>query len=174
MTPTQQMIVALLEDPSRENYLRLWEAVTTAPDYAPYDDPYSPIETALEAGDNDAAKAAVIDVISRWALSPRIHMLASITAQRLGDEEQAKFEAMFCARCIHAMLATGDGSTESPYLVTCTADEYDLLSHLGKELETQSLAQEGETTFDVMKCKDGSEIHFDVTRVINSLSGRGE
>ena len=172
MTATQQMIVDLLQAPSRENYVRLWEQVTTSPDYDPYSDPYGPIEDALEAGENERAQDAIRTAVGQLLLSPRVHMLASITAKRLGDLKAASMEQMFYARCIEAMLATGDGTEASPYLVTRTSDEYDLLFHLDKKLQTQSLVHEDDRSFDVMQCEDGTEIYFDITRVIGSLAKR--
>ena len=170
MTATQTMIVDLLSQPSRENYLRLWEAVTSGPSYAPYGDPFGPVEQRLEAGDFAGAQEALRPVLGQLLLCPRAHLLASVAAKRAGDEDAAGFESMFYVRCIQGILATGDGTADRPYLVTRTSDEYDVLSHLEKELQVQSLMHGPDgRSLDRMTCTDGSELHFDVTRALETL-----
>lgn len=172
MTSLQQQILALLEKPSRDTYIALWEGVTTDPEYSPYSDPYNSIEQALDADDYETAQQQISQVIRPLLLSPRIHMLAAIVAKKLGDSKAAEFEQVFYLACIEGILTTGDGSQDSPYLVTRTSDEYDLLFHLKKELQMQSLMHLNDKSLDVMTCTDKSEICFDITRVIGSLGKR--
>jgi hypothetical protein len=165
------MVVDFVREPSRENYLRLWEAVTSGPSYAPYTDPLEPVEQLLKSKDFAGAQDALRPLLGQLVLCPRAHLLASVAAKGAGDQDLAGFESMFYVRCIEGILATGDGTADQPYLVTRTSDEYDVLWHLEKELQMQSLMHGPDgRSLDRMACRDGSELHFDVTRVLASLN----
>lgn len=170
MTSKNELFLALVQAPTRENYLRLWEVVTSEPEYAPYSDPYGPLEQLLEAGENERARVRLAEVLGNLMLSPRIHVVAGVTARRVGDTKAADIERVFYFRCVDAILATGDGSPAAPYLVTRTTDEYDVLFHLNKELARQALTRDGDRSVDVMTCTDGSELCFDITRPLSTLS----
>ena len=82
---------------------------------------------------------------------------------KLGDETTSKLEYGIAAACVHGIRSTGDGSFQQPYVVMRTSDEHDVFSHLGKEFESQSLAQVEDRHIDVLRAKDGSECWFDIT-----------
>jgi hypothetical protein len=67
------------------------------------------------------------------------------------------------------MASTGNGSPDSPYLVTRISDEYDLLRRLNKVCRQQGLREKDGRRFDVLQCPDGSEVWFDVTEMFDSL-----
>jgi len=75
---------------------------------------------------------------------------------------------------VQGILSTGDGTKQHPYVVTRTSDEYDVLQFLGKELESQSLLEEEDRQYDLLRCKDGSEMWFDVTDPLGRLGDQLE
>jgi hypothetical protein len=168
----REQFIALVQDPTGENYGRAWEAVTSAEAYDPYSSDFEQIENLLEAERPVEARALIHSVMGKWLLSPRIHMLASIAAKAAGDADGAGMEGFLYLRCVEGILSTGDGSRGRPYLVTCTSDEYDVLTHLRKTITRQALVEDGLRRLDVISCDDGTELHFDITRPYGRLMSR--
>ena len=102
-------------------------------------------------------------------LSPRLHLLAGLAERKLGNDENADTELAISRQCLAGILSTGDGSQQSPFLVLRTSDIYDVLDHLNKEPQTQSLVHRGERSFDVMRCQDDSEYWFDISEPFQKL-----
>ena len=105
-------------------------------------------------------------------LSPRAHLCAAMIAESEGDEERRRMEGAVAYACVQGILSTGDGTKQRPYVVTRTSDEYDVLQFLGKELESQSLLEEEDRHYDQLRCKDGSEMWFDVTDPLGRLGNQ--
>jgi hypothetical protein len=164
----QASVINLLEkylgERSPESFLRLREAVAGSPEYAPYTDSPNNVLSTVPAGDYEKARSALLPLMSGWLLNPGIHTLLSVVFYKLGDEDGARVEFELGARCLEGILSTGTGEQASPYLVLHTADEYDVLEHLGKKSVTQGLVTtEQKTVYDVHKCEDGTSLWFDVT-----------
>jgi hypothetical protein len=144
--------------------MRLREAIAASPDYAPYAD--SPENVLSTVGDcnYEEAKSALLSLMGGWLLNPGIHTTLAFAYHKLGDEVGAKLEFELGARCLEGILSTGTGEEASPYLVLHTADEYDVLEHLGKRSLNQALVTtEQRTAYDVHQCEDGTSVWFDVT-----------
>lgn len=158
-----QQFITFVQDPTRENYLRLFASVTSLPDYAPYSNDLHSVQELLDQERYADAAERIREVMGRNLLSPRIHYLASFAAHKRGDDETAKMEWMFYLACVEGIRGTGDGSEARPYVVTSTGDEYDLLAHDKKELKGQALVERAGRHFDRMECADGSVVWFDIT-----------
>lgn len=113
----------------------------------------------------------MVPAMANYLLSPGAHLLLGDIYEKLGDEESARRERTIAIRCVKAILASGDGTADRPYLVTRVSDEYDVLAYLKKPMERQSLQQRGGRACDVMCCKDGSEIWFDISEAFGKLGG---
>ena len=80
--------------------------------------------------------------------------------QRCCDEEGVELEQFQFDACLSGLLASGDGSKDTPYRVTYTSDVGDLLSALGKTSLAQHLVQRPDGCFDLVSCADGVELWF--------------
>jgi len=153
-----------LDERSPESFMRLREAVAASPDYAPYADSPKNILSTVQDGDHEKAKSALLSIMWGWLLNPGIHTMLAFMYHKLGDEDGANVEFELGARCLEGILSTGTGEKASPYLVLHTADEYDVLEHLGKKSLKQALiTTEQRTAYDVHECEDGTSLWFDVT-----------
>lgn len=170
---TQAMLVSLLENPSRQSYWPIWDAVTTADHYDPYADDIATLDQLLEEG-MEREVLAEQETIVKLIASPRAHLLLAEVHRRLEDEDSANFERAFAAALGRGMLDTGDGSEQRPYLVTRTSDEYDVLLFLGKRMAGQALIQRDGQTLDRLECDDGTVVYFDITRMYGTLDRRAE
>jgi hypothetical protein len=99
------------------------------------------------------------------ALSPRIHYFAAEASAALGDAERAELEQLLFVACLQGILATGDGSPHSPYIICHASDENDVLEALEKRPEQRSMVQLESAVCEVVDCQDESQVWFDVTAV---------
>jgi hypothetical protein len=99
-------------------------------------------------------------------LSPRIHFLAAEAAQALGHDADVELERSLFVLSLQGLLATGDGTPASPYIVCHPSDEHDLAEALGTEVARQSLVQRGDRLCDVIICANGRELWFDITDLL--------
>lgn len=97
-------------------------------------------------------------------LSPRYYVLWARLAEKTGRQPEAKAVQMLAARCIQGLLSTGDGAIERPILVTRFTDEDDLVVlHFKSRVATRERVRRGSHVLDLVTCKDGGELYFDVT-----------
>jgi hypothetical protein len=73
------------------------------------------------------ALCAIEAFMPNWFLDPRVHLLASTIHSQLGDQEESEMEEGLASVLLEAILETGDGSEEQPYLVMRPCDEYDVV-----------------------------------------------
>ena len=94
-------------------------------------------------------------------VSPQAHFYASLAAGKLGDAAAAARETSLGKKCLAALLQTGNGSPEKPYLVTFVSDEYDILHALTKRAKLQAVISKDGKSFDRIECEDGTELWFE-------------
>lgn len=150
-------------EPSRENYLAAREEL-----FAISAEQVSPVELEklaelLEDGAYHSLRECLAQLPPIAFLLPRVHFYAAAAAQGLGDIEDCEMEKALFSACLNALLRTGTGEPESPYIVCSTADEYDVLSALKRPPKSQMLVQGPEGPLDVIECLDGSEYWFDIS-----------
>jgi hypothetical protein len=132
-------------------------------DYAPYARALHQANELVKEGKWAEARDLLLSVMANYLLSPGAHQLLAYAHHELGDEQAARFEQALAGTMMKGILSNGDGSAAQPYLVLHTADEYDVLRHLGKRPQEQGLVEAGTKRLDRQWCEDGSEIWFDVT-----------
>ena len=80
-------------------------------------------------------------------------------------------EEELASMLLEAILATGDGSEEHPYLVMRPCDEYDVVEeYFGKEVALQEF--DLERSFDILTCYDGTVYCFDISLLREALARR--
>lgn len=153
-----------LSDASLENFLCLRSAFAESPDYNPGNDDELILQDLLENRNYEKAMTFIQLVLPKWLCSPRMYMYSAFVYEKLGKSEDAQDHYLLGSSLLDSILATGDGSESKPYLVLYVADEYEVLTKLGKTMKRQRLVRrDGGKAFDVLACDDGSEIWFDIT-----------
>ena len=71
---------------------------------------------------------------------------------------------------INAILATGDGSRERPYVVSSVKEEYIILGHFKQRLMLQALVDVDGRRMDMMSCEDGTAYYFDISTFFGRLT----
>lgn len=156
----QQDFFQFIQEPSKEAFLKSRAYVINHADYDPYSDDLDTMEGLLDTGKfEEAAEYRNINVL----LYPKAHLYKSYALKKLNREDDAKSESVFAFIIMDCMELTGDGSKESPYIVTRISDERDFLMHLDEEFATQSLVTEEGKYFDMITTQSGRAIYFDIT-----------
>lgn len=172
-----ELFARFLESPDRESYIAVRTALVSSDYYDAYSNEMDGLDQLLDAGKFEEASRKLTDSMPNLLLSPWAHFIMSFIADKLNDEKGAHAESLIAAACCKGILATGDGTKDKPYIVVRVSDEYDVLQYVGKGLELQSLIHDGNRHFDLVKCRDGSELWFDITDAFNKrreVFGDGE
>jgi len=165
----KELFVTFLQSPDAYNYRQLFTAITESESYDPHSDPLEEVGKLHSEGKTEEALEMLSEAFPNLLLSPTAHQIAGFLHHKLGNEDGANMEMMISRACLEGILASGDGTQESPFEVLRVSDEYDLLQFLEKEMESQSLTEVDGRHFDVMQCKDGSEYWFDISASMNKL-----
>lgn len=144
-------------------------AIVATKDYPPCGRKPEDVSEFLACGDFSRAKATLVVLMPGYFLNPGIHTLLSFILHKLGDAAGAGGEFDLGVRCLSGILSTGPGDEIHPYLVLYVNDEYDVLEHLSKKSDTQSLVSEGNRMLDRHDCEDGTKVWFDVTTPCSAL-----
>lgn len=150
-------------------FLALRASVFELPDFNALDN--GGINTAsdlLTAGRAEEAYELLKQQERLWILNPRYHQLMTLVFESLGmDKEQEQSARMFRGT-LDALINTGNGSRENPYLITRPDDEVDILLLLGEEERETIPIEEGGRLFDKCRTKNNSFIYFDITDAIKT------
>ena len=163
------MLIEFVQDPSSGNFLALRSALIGSEHYDPYSDEMDQIDLLIENEKWSDAQEALGLAMPNLMLSPRAHLAMSFVAKKMGNEMAEKLEGFLASAFCQGIIETGDGTKESPYLVTRTSDEYDVLAFLQLEFAGQSLLESEGRAFDLVKCNDGTEIWFDISDCYKKL-----
>jgi len=161
-----ETLQAFYERPSRERYLAARKRVIERADFDPADDRLRRLQLAMQHGDFHRAVSLTDRMMPTWALSPQVHALAAIAELECGEMDDAELSRFMHHACLEGLLATGDGTPQSPYVVTYASDEQELLQLLGLESLGQSLVETGEGCFDVHCLACGGEVWFNAGSLI--------
>lgn len=168
----QEAFFTFVSEPTPEHYLTVRRAVVSHPDYDPYGDGLRAMRDAYEAGEFARVAERFAATVPTWLLSGEAHFILALAHEKAGQGDLCQMEKFLAFRCVSGLLGTGDGSKERPYLVTSTADEYDVLNALSKRSTMQSLHHEPDGR--VLDCQqaDGGDVWFDVTDAYAAMARR--
>jgi hypothetical protein len=162
----EDQLQAFVECPTRENFLRLRDAVVAEVREPPRRDDLPRLAQLCAEGRFVEARELLQQMMPSWLLSPRTHGYAALAAEQLGDVEDAQLEHDLRRICLEGLLGTGDGTRDHPYLVLHTSDEYEILESLGREPKAQHLHEGPGGRFDVITCRHGPDVWFDVADML--------
>ncbi len=163
----QSALRAFVAQPSRENFLAAREELLAASSRSLTAAQLDSLSLLADSGDVTGLTESLAHLPPIAALVPRVHYYAALSAEARGDEQDLELERMLLVICLRAMLMSGDGSEEAPYVVCASSDELDLLDELDLTAVSTSLVHRGDGIFDVIHCVDGSEIWFDASALVS-------
>ncbi len=166
-----ELLAAAQRNPAEADFhtLRLVYAQSDA--YAPYAHDVENVEAlrvALNAGQMEAARAAIHNLLAANYLDIEAHMAADYVCLVLGDEAQSAYHRAFAKGLIDAILATGDGrGFDSAWIVLSIPEEYTVLRVLGLRSTGQELASRDGRWFDILTAQrpgtgETLRLYFDI------------
>ncbi len=173
---TYEKLFEFLSDPTKETFLKCRDLVINNPEYDPYSEDTGNVQKLLNEGKfEEVIKYVNVNIL----LSPSAHIFKFFAYKELGDEKAMNIEMTIAQIIFECIEKTGDGTRESPYIVTRISDERDLIRyHLKKEDTMQRLIKEEDRILDVLTLTDRSDIYFDITapyrRIAFSFQKRNE
>ena len=173
---TYEKVFEFLADPTKETFLKCRELVINDPEYDPYSEDLENIRNLL----NEGKFEEVIQYVNvNILLSPRAHIYKYFAYKELGDEKGRSIEMTIAQIIFEFLEKTGDGTKESPYMITRISDERDLVRHhLNKQDVSQNLVKDGDKIMDALTLDDGTQLYFDIKdpyqRLAFSFSKRNE
>lgn len=162
----QSALRAFVAQPSRENYLTARAELLATSSRSLEAAELDSLSLLADAGDVKGLSAALDHLPPIAALVPRVHYYAALAAEARGDDEDLELERMLLVICLRALLMTGDGSEDSPYVISAVTDEFDLLDELDLMPVSTSLIHRGDAPFDVVKCEDGTIVWFEASAMV--------
>jgi hypothetical protein len=148
--------------PRLERFRMLQQAILACDNYDPWSTELHEMEAMFEHREYEAVLQFADDHARIWQLSPRFHFISGRTALELSDLKRADWEKRASRACLRQLLATGDGSRDTPFRITYISDENDILAALDVEPRCQQLVQRPTGPCDVKTLHDGTDIWFDV------------
>lgn len=143
-------------------------------DYSPYTRPAEELYSLNREGNYDKVIMNGQELLVKYPVSPGLYRELMYAHRRKGDQATADRYQRRAQRLYEAMIFTGDGTCETPYITLTTIDEYGLMSYLGLySTGQQSLlkcngAETDQLTFQDSDGHEG-ELYFDVRLLFNSL-----
>jgi len=158
---TYAEVFQFLSDPTKESFLNCRQLVINDPEYDPYSEDTGNVQDLLNEGRfEDVVKYVNVNIL----LSPGMHIFKFLAYKELGDEKGMHIEMTIARTIFECIEKTGNGTKDSPYIVTRISDERDLVRyHLNKEDTMQRLVKGEDKIMDVLTLNDGSEIYFDIS-----------
>jgi hypothetical protein len=153
----------MLSNQKLSDFLEMRELIYNHKDYSPYNLNVEKIEKFYL----DEKYQEVFELYGQdWPnllLSPRVHMILSNISKMINDKQKTEFHQAAAYIIVDLITKSGDGSAELPYKVLRISDEYDVLSALQEEKESQKLFLDEGRAYDVINTLSGKMIYFDIT-----------
>ncbi|PXW09411.1 MULTISPECIES: DUF4919 domain-containing protein [Chryseobacterium] len=171
-----EKVFEFLTDPTKETFLKCRERVINDPEYDPYSEDIENIQDLLNKGKfEEVIRYNNVNIL----LSPRAHIYKYFAYKELGDEKGRSIEMTIAQLIFECLEKTGNGTEDSPYIITRISDERDLVRHhLNKQDVSQNLIRDGDKIMDALTLEDGTQLYFDIKvpyqRLAFSFSKRNE
>lgn len=160
--PLREDLVSIITDPIEANYRKAHAALIASAAYSPYGNDLDDLAKPYKEEKFEKVIELYKSTAKSFLLSPRLHIMVSISADLSGNKELAGTEKLIGRQLMKAMLSTGDGTAKKPFLVTCVDDEYEALKALRLTVKSHTSAAMENMEVDILHCKQG-DIYFDIT-----------
>jgi hypothetical protein len=161
----QDALTEFFESPTARRYRRVREMVIRGDDYRPQSSTLVELADLVQHGDFAAALALVDELTPGWSLCPRVHFLAGMAAEGLGDADEVELRRFMAQSCLDGIVATGAGSRTRPWVVSYPSDVQDVLTRQGFKAISQQLIADGDSWLCAMSSRRKT-YWFDVTELV--------
>lgn len=164
---TKKFSQEFFEAPTAERFLELQQYAIEAADG--YDFAASKL-LALEAQLNTTSPSTLLEELKSlpeiFQICPRYHYVEARIRESLGEVKQMQDSIGKLRACLRAIVETGEGSQESPFVITFVSDQDDVVRSLGEQVRCTTFLQAKDHSCDVVTAHSGVEFWFDVTPIV--------
>lgn len=144
-------------------------------DYSPYSNASGDLYKSNKAGDYDNTLKQGQELLKKNPVNASLYRELMYAHRRKGENEIADLYQRRAQRLYDAMIFTGDGTCDKPYITLTTTDEYGLIGYLGLySTGMQSLVTCNGARADELSIEDRdgkkAELYFDVTLLFKKMS----
>jgi hypothetical protein len=165
-----ELVETYLRTPTLDTLRAVHREISAGGNY----DPELPLERIaapyLQRTRYDELLPRLLDLMPGAMLSPGTHRLLADCYERLGQLGAAGRERTLARIAVRAILNSGDGTAERPWVVLRVSDESDALAELGRTSRHVRYEERGDRLIDLHECDDGTEVWFDVTLLHDAVS----
>lgn len=162
-TAIGELAAGYAEARDEQSLERVRRAVLAADSYTPDLDLAADTAEHRAGGDHQAVVQAVRARMPGAFFSPGAHALLSAAYAMGGDATRARREEATARLAMAAILGSGDGTRERPWVVLRISDEYDVLRAQERTSRRQELLTRAGRALDRHTCGDGTQAWFDVS-----------
>jgi hypothetical protein len=156
----KEKFVAFITDPGPETFLAVRERIIRDAAYDPYSDDLDILDQLfVKEAYQEIADHRGVNIL----LSPLAHLIKSVAYEKLEMQEEAEGEMHMWQLLLKSIEQTGNGTQESPYLVTRISDEKDFIDYLEETFAGQLLIERDHQQLDRISLASGRDIYFDIT-----------
>ncbi|MGE0491004.1 MAG: hypothetical protein AB7S38_17485 [Vulcanimicrobiota bacterium] len=156
-----ELVVNFLREPGLPTYETLRQQVIDLEAFRPEQAAPDQVWELIEAERLDEAEEMARAQFPNHLLNPGLHIALGVVAEKKGDEKASDLEFYFAQKLREALLATGDGSLERPYVVTRASEEYSIMGWLKVTPRAFGMKLHGGRFLDVFETTEGGQVHFD-------------
>lgn len=153
---------------SADDLARLRDAVRRSPGFDAGLDVVGAVSPALARGAHEEAVAILEALMPGAFFSPSAHAALGAACAALGDDARARAERRTQLLALESIRSTGDGTREHPWSVLRISDEYDVLRADRRTSREQTLVAVDGRSLDRHVCDDGSDVWFEVGRLVGA------
>jgi hypothetical protein len=159
----RKLIMNFLSNPSLATYEALRDRVIDLPSFRPEQSGDSRIWDLLEEGRIEEAEPIAEAARTEFLLSPATHVALGAIAQKKGDEGGSRLEFTFANNLRYALMETGDGSLDDPYVINRVSDSYGIVSWLKARPRSFGMTFHKGRLLDVITTPEQGPLYFDVS-----------
>ena len=157
----------------QEQFLKAREEFVSLSTYHPYETgDFHRFSDYVFQGSYESAVMLDTTIMYSWMLSPEYHLIRHHLYVMLDDHERAQHARWLAELLLQALLATGDGTEETPYLVSSLSDIYAIIETICGGVTEYCVGQEVRVVegryIDRVAISEEYALYFDVSDMIAS------
>jgi hypothetical protein len=157
---------ALLQQPTALRYKRTRAQWLSIRKPQPLALEFAALARLIEQNDLTAALRLYESLQSMGVLTLKWHRLGGEIARLTGEVRRAELHRFAYDALSQAILSTGKGMRNRPYIIADRSDAAELLYALGKSTQSHSLVQDAGRFFDVLLDENEHEYWFEITDLL--------
>jgi len=165
---------AFFQRPSVAKFNAIQQLVFASSDYDPAAESVTEIEQQLRHANPGRLLRRLEQLSCEFDICPRMHYVEARLRESLGEVDLMQQSIKRLQICLEMIAETGEGSRDSPFVVTFVTDMDDTVRSFGEKVRYQQPVLSKLGQFDVLTSHSGIEFWFDVSELARVRNLREE